>query len=215
MAWALLKTKTTPQVAIHPVTPEHTPILGSSFKLLSSSVTQPTLEVPFVFLSPCVSPSFTSTSCLCLLVSFWPGVWIQLCVKLISGRILLVTYLAKSHLGCSVLGPGLQQLATTPATSHLLQTEAIQGSGFSPRGWGGKGGGRHFLTHDQITPLPPFTPCSPVLACFFLPVLGPSASPSSQLSFVGATPGFHHTQEPHPNQVCVSGFTRKGLEKRR
>lgn len=111
------------------------------------------------------------------------------------------------------IGPGPQQLATTPATPYLLKlfnikTEAIQGSGFSP----GKGGGRHFLTHDQITPLsplPPFTPCSPVLACFFLPMLGPSASPPRQLSFVGATPGFHHTREPHPVQVCVSGFTRK------
>lgn len=117
--------------------------------------------------------------------------------------------------GSSVSGPGPQQLATTPATPHLFQqvfnlkTEAIQGSGFSP----GEGGGRHFLTHDQITP--PFTPCSPVLACFFLPMLGPSASPPRHLSFAGATPGFHHTREPHPLQVCVSGFTRKGLEKRR
>lgn len=79
-------------------------------------------------------------------------------IKLLSGGILLVTYLAKSHQGnssgCSVSGPGPKQLATTPATPHLQQlfnikTEAIQGSGFSP----GKGGGRHFLTHDQITPL--------------------------------------------------------------
>lgn len=120
--------------------------------------------------------------------------------KLLSGRILLVTYLAKSHLGIPLgaqYRAGPQQLAATPATPYLLKlfnikTEAIQGSGFSP----GKGGGRHFLTHDQITPLsplPPFTPCSPVLACFFLPMLGPSASPPRQLSFVGATPGFHHT----------------------
>lgn len=134
--------------------------------------------------------------------------------------ILLVTYLAKSHRGIPLVAQyWTQDLSSWPTPQpHLISsrclTEVLKGSGLSP----GKGGGRHLLTHDQITPLsrlPPLTPCSPVLACFFLPMLGPSASAPRHHSLAGATPVFHHTWEPRPIQVCVSGFTRKGLEKRK
>ena len=122
-------------------------------------------------------------------------------VGLVLGGSLPITYLAKRHCGIVPLGDQYraQDLSRqSPPRPHLCSpsiaawqpashSKTTSGSGLSP----GEGGGKHFLTHSQVTPFPlPLPGSHPALLSqpasrFTRSVLPPSHPHISRSPFMG------------------------------